>query len=47
MWSLSDVLWHSTAYSYVQSLENRIANLEQLLREARSLLHVHFTPLTP
>lgn len=38
---------HSIVCSYVQSLENRIANLEQLLCEACSLWYTRFTPLTP
>lgn len=33
--------------SYVQSLENRIANLEQLLCEACSIPCLNFTPLIP
>lgn len=30
----------------MQRLENRIANIERLLREARSVSYVHITPLT-
>ena len=44
-WILSEFCRNSNVCSYVQHLENRVANLERLLREARSALCIYITPL--
>ena len=45
MWTISEFCRDSDVCSYVQHLENRIANLERILREARSVLRINITSL--